>query len=370
MKRFLILVISILSFALHTDAQERLVDATDNTPIAFASIFDSTGNVVGFTSNEGDFSKIPASSYPISLRCIGYEQLVIERPANKVWKMTPITYNLKEVVVVPVKRNILKQTFYIREYFSLNSESDTVTFFIEHMAHRFVPTSKDAKFGGDTSLRILNSRSYSRFQISDKDIVNFDTKAKFPSMTSICDLKDKDIMAPESFKESGNTNKVYKKSSKSGPSLIQRQNAQVFTSVEDLLAGKKDHSKSIWLLKLVGFDIEFNEFNIKHVYRANNEGIYPPKDLLEANLTMQADGKGKKIRRILNSEKPVIIRASVELYTVGEEFLSKEEAKEEYEKQPSYVKYVIPANVPALNKATQQLVDRAKAEAKNKNKNN
>ena len=203
MKRFLILAISILSFALHTDAQERLVDATDNTPIAFASIFDSTGNVVGFTSNEGDFSKIPVSSYPISLRCIGYEQLVIERPANKVWKMTPMTYNLKEVVVVPVKRNILKQTFYIREYFSLNSESDTVTFFIEHMAHRFVPTSKDAKFGGDTSLRILNSRSYSRFQISDKDIVNFDTKAKFPSMTSICDLKDKDIMAPESFKKSG-----------------------------------------------------------------------------------------------------------------------------------------------------------------------
>jgi hypothetical protein len=45
---------------------------------------------------------------------MGYEQLVIERPENKTWEMTPIAYELDEVVIVPVKRSILKQLFYVR----------------------------------------------------------------------------------------------------------------------------------------------------------------------------------------------------------------------------------------------------------------
>ncbi len=185
MKHTFILLISALLFCCPVDAQERVIDSTDRSPISAASIFDATGNMVGFTWSDGVFSEIPASAYPVTLRCMGYEQLIIERPENKTWEMTPIVYELEEVVVVPVKRNILKQTFYVREYFSMSSETDTVTFFNEHMADRFVPTSKDAKFGGKSKLRLLESRQYGYYQLFGQDSITTDPESLFPSMITI-----------------------------------------------------------------------------------------------------------------------------------------------------------------------------------------
>lgn len=83
MKHTFILLISALLFCCPVDAQERVIDSTDRSPISAASIFDATGNMVGFTLSDGVFSEIPASAYPITLRCMGYEQLIIERPENK-----------------------------------------------------------------------------------------------------------------------------------------------------------------------------------------------------------------------------------------------------------------------------------------------
>lgn len=120
--------------------------------------------MVGFTTQDGDFSAVPDSEYPITICCMGYEPLTISYPENKEWQLKPLFYELSEVVVNPAKRNVLKQTFYIREYYSLSSNTDTITYFIEHMAERFVPISKDGKFGGKTSPRIINSRCDVRIQ--------------------------------------------------------------------------------------------------------------------------------------------------------------------------------------------------------------
>ena len=119
MKRTLFLIISILLFFSSAVAQKRVVDAVNKLPVAAASIFDTTGNMVGFTWSDGEFSEVPESAYPITVRCMGYEMLVIERPEDKTWEMTPMAYELEEVVIVPVNRNVLKQTFYIREYSSM-----------------------------------------------------------------------------------------------------------------------------------------------------------------------------------------------------------------------------------------------------------
>ena len=158
MKRTLFLIITILLFFAAADAQKRVIDAVDHSPVSAASIFDASGNMVGFTWSDGEFSEVPESAYPITVRCMGYEMLVIERPEDKTWEMTPMAYELEEVVIVPVNSNVLKQTFYIREYSSMYNETDTITYFSEYMADRFLPTSKDAKFAGDSSLRMLTDR--------------------------------------------------------------------------------------------------------------------------------------------------------------------------------------------------------------------
>ena len=102
MKRLLTTVFCFLLISLSANAQKRLVDAVDKTPVSIASILDAAGNMVGFTLSDGTFTDIPSSSYPITIRCIGYEQLVIESPQNKTFEIMPVSYELDEVVIVPV----------------------------------------------------------------------------------------------------------------------------------------------------------------------------------------------------------------------------------------------------------------------------
>ena len=218
MKRTLFIIITILLFFASADAQKRVIDAVDHSPVSAASIFDATGNMVGFTWSDGEFSEVPESAYPITVRCMGYEMLVIERPEDKTWEMTPMTYELEEVVIVPVNRNVLKQTFYIREYSSMYNETDTITYFSEYMADRFLPTSKDAKFGGDSSLRMLADRHYTHYQLFGEDSIDVNSKRKFSSTGKLIKRIDKGATAPESFKEPGNTNKLYEEPGKSGRS--------------------------------------------------------------------------------------------------------------------------------------------------------
>ena len=248
----------------------------------------------------------------------------------------------------------------------MSSETDTVTFFSEYMADRFVPTSKDANFSGKSSLRILESRHYAHYQLFGHDSISTDPESMFPPMVTMFEPIDKEFTAPESFQEPGNTVKLYEESGKSGIGLIKKQNDRTFTVIMDGLADTKEHKISPWQLKLIGFTMEINQFYITQAYRVNDKGAYLPKDLQEASFVLQADGKGKFLRKALKSDKPIIIRSMVELYVVDRHYLSKEEAKDEYKNKPTDVKFVIPSTVPPLNEAIRRLVESANAEQKSK----
>ena len=84
----------------------------------------------------------------------------------------------------------------------------------------------------------------------------------------------------------------------------------------------------------------------------------------EVSIVMESEGRGKYFREMLESDKPIVIRAMIEYYVVDIDYLSKEEAKEEYKSKPTNVKFVIPSTVPPLNESTKRLVERANAEAK------
>ena len=367
MKLTFIFLIGTLFFFATASAQKQVIDAVDHTPIPAASIFDASGNMVGYTLSDGVFSEIPESAYPITVHCIGYERLVIEHAEDKIWEMKPSVYDLNEVVVTPAKCDVMKQIFYIREFFSMSNETDTVTVFSEHMADWFVPNSKDAKFGGDLSLRILESRQYSNYQLFGKDSISTDPETNFPSMVEIFKPIGNKVTAPASFKEPGDAIKLYEESGKSGMFRIKKQNDQTFTIIADGLADSKEHKMSPWLLKFLGFTMDFNQFYVTQVYRVNDKGVYMLNDLIEASFVMQADGRGKYIRKALKSDKPIVVRGTIELYVVDRDCLSKDEAKEEYKKKPKGMKFMIPATVPPLSESTRRLVERANAEAKNKN---
>ena len=363
MNKVFLLVCAVLLLALPVKAQRRVVDATDKLPVSTASIFDATGNVVGLTWDDGDFSKIPDAAYPLTIRCMGYEPLVIERPEDKSWEMMPVYQDMGEVVVIPVRRNILKQKFYVRQYFSMSNPSDTVTFFIEYMANRLVRSSREDKFGGNSSLRIRATRCYGRYNVDDRDSCVVNPETPFPSFLNLLHLEDEQITLPESFTQAGDKPKIYEEPGKSGMKLVLKQNAQSFVAIMDMLAEEKDHTYSPWALKALGCTMDFNQLYKTEVYRANDTGVYLPKDLTQASFVMEAEGRGKFIRMALNSDKPVDVFMMIEIYLVENDFLSKEEAKAEYKDKSTDAKFEIPAFVPSLDAATLQLVERAKAEA-------
>jgi hypothetical protein len=159
MKRHLIIIICLL-LSVSAYAQQRVIDATDSIPVSVASIFDFDGNVVGYTMDDGTFSEIPETAYPITIRCLGYEPLVIAEPKDSVWQMKQSFYDMPELVVVPGDRNVMKQILYIRNYLSMCNEIDTVTHFVEEMAYRYVPATEDAKIDIGNQIHSAGSRSF------------------------------------------------------------------------------------------------------------------------------------------------------------------------------------------------------------------
>ena len=361
MKRHLIIIICLL-LSVSAYAQQRVIDATDSIPVSVASIFDFDGNVVGYTMDDGTFSEIPETAYPITIRCLGYEPLVIAEPKDTVWQMKQSFYDMPELVVVPGDRNVMKQILYIRNYFSMCNEMDTVTHFVEEMAYRYVPAIEDAKIDIGNQIHNAGSRSFSQHKVGDIDSVAHEENSKSFFLTStLTRLSAKEILIHESLKN--DSTGYYEKKGKSGLALVQRLSNGVFTFKEDLLAEKKNHTLSPWPLKLLGFTLEINQFYTTNAFSINEDGKYYPKDLLEASFMMEAEGRGKYIRMALDSKTPVEVRAMTEIYVVGRDFLTLEEAKEESAKEAPKMDFMIPSNVPALNEATRRLVERAKAKA-------
>lgn len=356
MKRFISLAFCFTITISHSLAQICIVDAYDKSPISAASVFDHKGNMVGFTWDDGILSNIPESAYPISIRSMGYEPITIESSAKKTWEMESTSYGLSEIVIVPVKRDILRQTFYIREYFSMTTSKDTITIFTESMADRFVPTDKKSKFKGDKQLRTLTSRNHSRISIGSKDSLMHGEKSIFPSMLSLVEIDDTPVQAPESFLEENTKGKYYEEQGKHGATTIMRQKGETFSYINDALAIMKDHTWTPWPLKLLGCTLTINQMYFSQGYRANDEGIYFPKDLNEAAFCMEAKGSGKVIQKIFDSPETASIRTMVELYVTDNDFLTIEEAKQERKITPSGVQIKVPHTIPPLGKATQQII--------------
>lgn len=356
MYRFLILIFSGLLLSNVAEAQRRVVDVMDDTPVSSATIFDAQGNVVGFTSSEGDFSDIPDSDYPITIRCIGYENIVVGQPKDTVLQMVPMIYELDEAVV-SASRDVMKQTFYVREYFTISSETDTITHFLEHMCDRYVPASKQVKFKKN-DLRFRNTRCYKYYQIGDQDSVAVSNKPGSKVLLGLIETEEVD--ASESFKGQMGVNRVYEEKGKSGILHSRKQNERIFTEYKDGLADKKGHIAHLpFLLNMMGLSMDVHQAYMTHVYKANDASVYQPKDLIQASVVVELLGKGKLLRQMVNSDVPVKINFSIEYYVVSREYISKEQAKAEYKDKSLKVPFEIPATVPQLSEATQLLIQRA-----------
>ena len=251
----------------------------------------------------------------------------------------------------------MKQTFYVREYFTISSETDTITHFLEHMCARYVPASKQVKFKKN-DLRFRNTRCYKYYQIGDQDSVAVSNKPGSKVFLGLIETEEVD--ASESFKGQMGVNRVYEEKGKSGILHSRKQNERIFTEYKDGLADKKGHIAHLpFMLNMMGLSMDVHQAYITHVYKANDASVYQPKDLIQASVVVEILGKGKLLRQMVNSDVPVKINFSIEYYVVSREYISKEQAKAEYKAKALKVPFEIPASVPQLSEATRKIIKRA-----------
>ena len=365
MKRICLLILCLCSALISVNAQQklRIVDAADQSPIAAGTIFDAEGNVIGFTLNNGTLMPIPETAYPITIRCVGYDLLTIPAPENKDWMMTPASYELEEVVVLPPKYAAVRQLFYVREYVSGSTADYERHEFREYMVERYVPASKESKYHGSTDFYCYPGRLYTRVHTSRRDSLSYDPYAESKPLLSAFELyiTTGTVRAPKSFTdENAQGPHVYQKM---GGILTMKQNDYTFTIVEDYLAKKKDHEWSPWLFKLLGLKVDIHTFYMISTYPVDLDGEYEDKDFTDFSMALEMSIQGKKIEKVTESKEPIRSKAMLEMYLVSNKHLTIDDARAAMKNRPKQMRIEVPARVPRLDEATRQFIKDAVASA-------
>ena len=149
-------------FSLGVNAKIVITDGKSGTPLPKASIFDRNGIFIAVTDNEGIVpSSVISENYPLNVRYVGYTPVEISSPDAGTVAMEESIYELPEITVDEVSRNLLYIQAYLREYANAVDTQYTLSYFTEKIIDFVLPMSKKAKFKGWDKSRTLAQRNYS-----------------------------------------------------------------------------------------------------------------------------------------------------------------------------------------------------------------
>lgn len=339
-----------------------VVDETDSTAIISASVFDASGNMVGMTSQDGSLPCLSPDAYPITVRNIGYEPLTIATPVD-VAAMHAHVYELPDLILDgETSRDVLRLTCYIRGYGSLISAGDTVSQFTEYVCDYFIPRKKIKKYKGRTTPRVLAQQTYVRYANADGlDSIAKNTYNDDMSFLFLASLDSATIIEPDRLRGADKTIVADTINGKHGIQQIYRKTDNAFTIYRDGLAGKKGHRWSPWVLKLLGFTIDFTEMYLSKSYQPSTNGIHKPEDMTNATFAMHALGKGKFIKKIFEKKDPIDMNTLFEVYVTDREYLTLQDAQDMEENPPEIDRITAPESASPLDAVTLRLINRIEA---------
>ncbi len=136
-----------------------IVDADTGIPLPKASVFDKKGNLVGVCSDDGKMPYVSSSSYPLTVRYMGYATITIDNPTYGNILLHHETYELPEITINSKDHQVLHILGYVREYSTLSTYSDTVLLFREKTVDFMLPTKKVKNYRG-WSYRVFSPRDH------------------------------------------------------------------------------------------------------------------------------------------------------------------------------------------------------------------
>ena len=325
MRLFVLLVVAVLPVV--GVARQRgavVVDSVTELPLPSASVFDSKSKMIGMTSAKGRMPYISDSSYPVTLRYMGYDDKIVVRADADTIRMQFIPTELDEVMVESGQRPMLHMLAYVREYSTLSTFVDTVFLFREKMVDYMINTDEKVKFEGWSYPRILKSKSYYKMSsaygvdsVSDKcnyhfswsDWMGINIKPSVPAA-----LRSAEVASDTLF-------------GKYSPTEIWTKNKDKLSIDVNVLA---DMTSRKWVSNLEGFfqkDLDFENFRVRFNYDNVMGDTVTPLDLKGYSFNIESNGRGHEMFKFNRSDQPFYVSTYAEVYIMDKEFISLKEAK-------------------------------------------
>lgn len=306
-------------------AEVRVTDAGDGMAVPAATVFSTRGPVLGLTDSTGVFAGADAADFPLTVRCLGYEDASVAHDGADV-ALHPASYALGEYTVTPLDRPVMRLVCYVREYASGSTTTDTMQYFAEHTGDFYMTTTKVKGFKAPGGFRPLKSRM--RERISDNRGTDSVATLKEPdlmlSWIGMVQLPQKTMDEPEAMRGGAKADTVQ---GKYGVKTVMRRTDEAFSISTDALADHKGHRFSPMFFKLLGLTMDMTELRQMWLFGRTDDSRYRAADLLMGTLAIDITGRGKWIKKAFHSNEPVQLHGYYEIYPLRVEYLTVEEAK-------------------------------------------
>lgn len=320
------LSIFLLLFCITMNAQIRVVDKNDNSPVANAQVFAEHGRMVGITDNNGLMPKEASAEKRLWIQHISYKttDVKVKNIKDNTIELTPNAYNIDEVNVSAPKHDYLR----IRGYFRYYAMVDSVPqFYCEGIEDQYV--SMDGK---KTQVKVLVQRKMKSATSNDDDYAIRDI-AKAVVDNSLPDfLKKKGIKDVGVFKGPYDTDAGF---------IHTDANSGITTIQLDYLAFNKDHKLNLAFLKLLGITMNTDVF-VKNETFSKNGNDFPITNFMNIQEYSRWFMKTKKM--------PALVPYDFfgEFFATEHEFVSKETMKQRMKDSSEKVEMKVPDSVPQL----------------------
>lgn len=334
-----------------------IVDAVTGDPLPKASVFDKKGNLIGICSDVGELPYVARSSYPISIRYMGYATSTVDKPGQDKVFLKEMAYDLPEMTVNSKDHQVLHLTGYVREYSTLSTYTDTVLLFREKTVDFMIPSKKVKNYKGWLLPRVLASRSYYHITNSDgldsvsnhyrehfswSDWVGLFANTEVPS-----DIRDKNVATHTDY-------------GKYSPSTIWHKVNDIITLDVDVLSDKNNRKWVPAFTDFVATRVDCNRLTLKYRFAGVDSHEVFADNITGLSFNIESNGRGRNLKRTLQTDDPIYVNTYAELYITDREYMSVSRAHK-LEKDPPVSEGVginPPQEAPALHPAVLALIER------------
>lgn len=219
-----------------------VVDGSDGSPVIGATVFSSSGLILGATDAEGNTPDVNEASYPLTIHSLGYKEGIAATPGDTLM-MNAAAYDLPPVTVMPGERPITRVVCYVREYSTGATDRDTLKMYSEYMVESY-HIDEGTKVKGyhkyDFVPKTRTERRFAHYTGADgRDSVATPEDDEYISFMNFLVSLPVDVFEePDTIKNGALTDTVQGRYS---PGIFYKKTPEFFVTSLDMLSNYKNH---------------------------------------------------------------------------------------------------------------------------------